>query len=60
MVAQSAVKAVSKASVPEPAGLPDEDLRWCSVNLYEVLDKGARLKGAVFDIPQSQCSIHTC
>jgi len=30
--------------------LPEEELRWCIINLKEVLEKGKRLEASVFDI----------
>lgn len=35
---------------PEPIELPEEELRWCSMNLQEVFQRESRLKAAVFDI----------
>ncbi|MGD9852869.1 MAG: restriction endonuclease subunit S [Nitrospirales bacterium] len=35
---------------PEPIELPEEELRWCSVSLQEVIQRESRLKAAVFDI----------
>jgi type I restriction enzyme S subunit len=38
------------ALTPEPIELPEEELRWCSVSLQEVVQRESRLKAAVFDI----------
>jgi len=38
------------ALAPEPIELPEEELRWCSVSLQEVIQRESRLKAAVFDI----------
>ena len=38
------------ALAPEPIELPEEELRWCSVSLQEVMQRESRLKAAVFDI----------
>ncbi|MDI6448957.1 restriction endonuclease subunit S [Anaerobaca lacustris] len=35
---------------PDPIELPEEELRWCSVSLREVIQRESRLKAAVFDI----------
>lgn len=35
---------------PEPIELPEEELRWCSVRLHEVIQRESRLKVAVFDV----------
>lgn len=45
-------KALRTADVPlpvEPADLPEEELRWCTVTLQEVLRRGSRLEASVFD-----------
>ncbi len=34
----------------EPSELFQEELRWCNVNLHEVLERGLRLEASVFDI----------
>lgn len=34
----------------QSADLPEEELRWCSVTLNEVLERGSRLEASVFDI----------
>jgi type I restriction enzyme, S subunit len=38
------------ALAAEPIELPEEELRWCSVRLEEVIQRESRLKAAVFDI----------
>lgn len=38
------------ALAPEPIELPEEELRWCSVSLQDVMQRESRLKAAVFDI----------
>lgn len=35
---------------PQTIELPEEELRWCSVSLQEVIQRDSRLKAAVFDI----------
>jgi type I restriction enzyme, S subunit len=35
---------------PQPVALPEDDLRWCTVSLHEVLEAGVRLKAAVFGV----------
>jgi len=34
----------------EESEIPEEELRWCTVRLQEVLDRGNRLEASVFDI----------
>lgn len=46
-------KAMKIANISQPlniSGLPEEELRWCSVTLNEVLERGSRLEASVFDI----------
>ena len=46
-------EALRTADVPlpvEPADLPEEELRWCTVTLKEVLKRGSRLEASVFDV----------
>jgi len=46
-------EALKDAGLPLPielAELPEEELRWCSVTLNEVLEHGSRLEASVFDI----------
>jgi len=46
-------QALKTAAVPlplEPVELPEEELRWCSVTLNEVIERGSRLEASVFDI----------
>jgi len=38
------------ALAPDPIELPEEELRWGSVSLHEVIQRESRLKAAVFDI----------
>lgn len=49
MVAVAAKKSQSVRKV-DSIDIPKEDLRWCSVSLAEVLEKGKRLDASVFDI----------
>lgn len=42
--------ALPLAPQPEPIELPEEELRWSSVGLKEVVERDLRLKAAVFDI----------
>jgi len=50
MVIRPADEAIPAHSYADPADLPEEDFRWSSINLREILNKGMRLKAAVFDI----------
>ena len=49
MVAVTAKKRQSVQKV-DSIDMPNEELRWCSVSLAEVLEKGKRLDASVFDI----------
>ena len=49
MVAVAAKKSQSVRKV-DSIDIPKEDLRWCSVSLLEVFEKGKRLDASVFDI----------
>ncbi len=50
MVGAEALKEIELPLAIEAAELPEEELRWCTVRLQEVLDKGNRLEASVFDI----------
>jgi len=50
MVASQALHAAEVPLPIEPVEMPEEDLRWCSVTLNEVLERGSRLEASVFDI----------
>ncbi|MGA2464658.1 MAG: restriction endonuclease subunit S [Thermodesulfobacteriota bacterium] len=46
-------KALGDIELPlqiEESEIPEEELRWCTVRLQEILDKGNRLEASVFDI----------
>lgn len=48
-----ASKALKTAEVPHPvefADLPEEELRWCTAMLNEVLARGGRMEASVFDV----------
>jgi len=47
------LKAQKPAEIPrtvEPTELPEDELRWCTVSLNEVLQQSSRLEASVFDI----------
>lgn len=50
MVNTTTLKSVDIAQPLDPVELPEEELRWCSVTLNEVLERGSRLEGSVFDV----------
>jgi len=50
MVSPEALKTADLPLPVEPANLPEEELRWCSVTLNEVLRRGLRLEASVFDV----------
>jgi len=50
MVGAEALKTSDVLRPVEPAVLPEEELRWCSVTLKEVLRRGSRLEASVFDV----------
>jgi type I restriction enzyme S subunit len=50
MVGAEALKEIEIPLAIEAAELPEEELRWCTVRLRQVLDKGNRLEASVFDI----------
>lgn len=50
MVNAAALKTVDIAHPLDPVELPEEELRWSSVTLNEVLERGSRLEASVFDV----------
>ncbi len=50
MVVPDALKSYEIPHPVEVAELPEEELRWCSVTLNEVLEHNSRLEASVFDI----------
>lgn len=50
MISAEALKPDSILRRIDPLELPEEELRWCSVTLNEVLERGSRLEASVFDI----------
>jgi len=50
MVSAKALKTADVSLPVEPADLPEEELRWCTVTLQEVLLRGSRLEASVFDV----------
>ena len=50
MVGAEALKEIELPLPIDVAELPEEELRWCTVRLQEVFDKGNRLEASVFDI----------
>jgi len=50
MVGAEALREIELPLAIEAAELPEEELRWCTVRLQEVFDKGNRLEASVFDI----------
>lgn len=50
MVSAEALNALDFPKPILPADLPEEELRWCTVKLNEVLQRGLRLEASVFDV----------
>lgn len=50
MISSEALKPDSILRRIDPSELPEEELRWCSVTLNEVIERGSRLEASVFDI----------
>lgn len=50
MVGAEALRSYQVPRPIEPAELPEDELRWSSVTLNEVLERGSRLEASVFDI----------
>ncbi|MBN1828477.1 MAG: restriction endonuclease subunit S [Deltaproteobacteria bacterium] len=50
MVRAGALKEIELPLVIETTELPEEELKWCTVRLQEVLAKGNRLEASVFNI----------
>lgn len=50
MVATGALKTLDVPQPVEPADLPEEELRWCTVTLQDVLKQGSRFEASVFDV----------
>lgn len=50
MVSTEALKSADIPMPVEPSDLPEEELRWCTVTLQEVLRRGSRLEASVFDV----------
>ncbi|HID22354.1 MAG TPA: restriction endonuclease subunit S, partial [Planctomycetaceae bacterium] len=50
MVSSEALKTADLPLPVEPADLPEEELRWYTVTLQEVLRRGSRLEASVFDV----------
>jgi len=50
MVGTEALREIDMPLLIEPSELPEAELRWCTVRLHEILDKGNRLEAGVFDI----------
>ncbi len=50
MVKDAALKTAKIPQLLNPAEMPEEELRWCSVTLNEVLERAGRLEASVFGI----------
>lgn len=50
MVSSQANKSIEVARPISSPELPEDELRWCTVNLQEVFSRGGRLEASVFDI----------
>jgi len=54
MVSEEALKNTEIPLPVEPTDLPEEELRWCSVTLNEVLQHNCRLEASIFGVESRQ------